>query len=602
MQKTNVKILLSMEYLSFLIENSPKSYFNTKIITPISKANGNCIVQGVVTYIVLKDKILMARLRDNTGELKVIFFSYSQYHAMHFKRGRGVTLAGKIENGEMIHPKILSPEDVGVIKPILKKGITVRKIAKAIQNLNDEDDPLPPEILLKRGLPGLRETFTMLYFPNSIEDVELAKWRLAYTELYTQLCSFIEHQDIDGIALNFSQEAVQNFVSRFPFTLTKSQYKAVEEILADLKAGYPMRRILVGDVGSGKTEVAMVASFATVNAEYRVLYLCPNEILAIQTYHRLAKTFAGTAYVALYTANEKLKKAKPDIVVGTHALLYNSWQYHKIGLVIIDEQHKFGVNQRKRLLPYKGCNLLEMSATPIPRSYALFLQSITDVSILDELPFTRDVETKVISMINKEDYKNVIKVILDKVREGNQALIIYPSVESEKANMRAATKAYKFWTSIFPEDTVGLLYGKADEKETLLKRFINGEIKVLVSTSAAEVGIDVPGLTVCAVANAERFGLAQLHQIRGRVGRRGCKGYFFLVCKNKNSINRLKPLETTESGFDIAEEDTKSRGFGILNGNAQSGYFFRFFTLYDIDISTMVMDDLKEVKSSRVCL
>jgi ATP-dependent DNA helicase RecG len=179
---------------------------------------------------------------------------------------------------------------------------------------------------------------------------------------------------------------------------------------------------------------------------------------------------------------------------------------------------------------------------------------------------------------------------------------MYPSVESEKANMRAATKAHKYWESLFGKDRVSLLHGKIQEKETILKRFMNGEIKVLVSTSAAEVGIDVPGLTVCAVANAERFGLAQLHQIRGRVGRRGSKGYFLLICKNKNSIDRLKPLETIDSGFDIAEIDTKNRGFGVLNGNAQSGHFFRFFSLNDVEISTMVKDDLQDAAiSSGAC-
>jgi ATP-dependent DNA helicase RecG len=580
-----------MDYLFYLYENTPKSYLNTKTITPIAKAKGQCIVQGVVTYINMKDKLLMANVKDHTGELKVIFFSYNQYHTMQLRRGLRVTLCGKVAHGEMVHPKILSEKEIGIIKPVLRKGITTRKIMKSIENIADTDDPVTPEIMAKRGLPSLKETFIMLYFPDSMDDVELARWRLAYTELYSQL-SLMSDSTCDGIAMSFSQKDVENYISKFSFTLTKAQDRAISEILNDLRTGVPMRRILIGDVGSGKTEVAMVAAYATLNSGYRVLYLCPTEILTIQTYHRIAKSFAGTAYVALYTSNEKVNKATPDILVGTHALLFNAWQYHKIGLVVIDEQHKFGVRQRKHLLPNEECNLLEMSATPIPRSYALFLQSVTKVSILDELPVKRDVETKVIAVTDKNDYRKVIDVIVSEVNKNNQVLIMYPSVDSERANMRAATKAYRYWEPLFGKDRVSLLYGKIEEKETILKRFMNGEIKVLVSTSAAEVGIDVPGLTVCAVGNAERFGLAQLHQIRGRTGRRGEKGYFFLICKNKNSIDRLKPLETIDSGFDIAEIDTKIRGFGVLNGNAQSGHYFRFFSLDDVEISAMVKDDL----------
>ncbi|MBE0427690.1 MAG: DEAD/DEAH box helicase [Nitrospirae bacterium] len=591
-----------MDYLFYLYDNPPKSYLNTKTIMPIEKAKGQCIVQGVVTYINMKDNLLMTRVKDKTGELNVIFFSYNQYHKMRLKRGLRVTLCGKVTNEEMVHPKILGEKEVGIIKPIFGKGITTRKITKAIESIADTDDPVPPEILLKRGLPDLKETFIMLYFPDSMDDVELARWRLAYTELYAQLSSLSECPGPDGIALSFSQKDVDNYVSKFPFTLTDSQKKAINEIFDDLRSGISMRRILVGDVGSGKTEVAMAAAYATVNSGYRVLYLCPTEILAIQTYHRVAKSLAGIAYVALYTSNEKVNKATPDVLIGTHALLFSGWQYHKIGLVIIDEQHKFGVKQRKHLLPHEECNLLEMSATPIPRSYALFLQSVMNVSILDELPVKRNVETKVIAAADKKDYAKVIEVIVSEVEKDNQALVMYPSVESEKANMRAATKAHKYWESLFGKDRVSLLHGKIQEKETILKRFMNGEIKVLVSTSAAEVGIDVPGLTVCAVANAERFGLAQLHQIRGRVGRRGSKGYFLLICKNKNSIDRLKPLETIDSGFDIAEIDTKNRGFGVLNGNAQSGHFFRFFSLNDVEISTMVKDDLQDAAiSSGAC-
>ena len=230
-----------------------------------------------------------------------------------------------------------------------------------------------------------------------------------------------------------------------------------------------------------------------------------------------------------------------------------------------------------------------MSATPIPRTYALFVQSIMDVSILNETPFKKDTDTELV--IDKKQYGKVISVIESEMAKGNQALIIYPSVESEKNGLKPAVKAYEYWSGKYGE-SVGLLHGKIKDKESILRQFSNGNIKLLVSTSAAEVGIDVARLTVCAVANAERFGLVQLHQIRGRVGRRGDKSYFFMICKNEASAERLNGLVLYDNGFDLADVDAKSRGVGHLSGEAQSGHFFQFFNIRDLEIVNFVKEDL----------
>ncbi len=582
---------------SILLSLPPKSYLNLKAITPIAQASGECVVQGRVSHLSLKGKYLCATVADKTGSLDAVFFSHNNFHRFYFKAGSFVTLRGRLKDGEMIHPKIVAPDAIGTIKPVYKKGVTARKILKAIEDISPEDDPVPAGIRDKRGLPDMKETLRMLHFPDSMDDVEFARWRLAYTEIYAELSSINGRPD-EGIVISTPQDKLMEFIKNFPFKLTGSQMEAISDILRDLGSGKAMRRMLIGDVGTGKTEVAIAAIYAAVSSGFRTLYLCPTEVLAIQTYHRMARALAGSAYVALYTASEKVKKATPDVLVGTHALLYNGWQHHKIGLVIIDEQHKFGVKQRERLIVFPECNFLELTATPIPRSYAMLMQSIMDMSILSDMPFKRNVRTELV--VDKKDYNRIIGLVREEVGKGNQALIIYPSVESEKSNLRAARKAYEDWQKIFHERSdIDLLYGSIPDKESILKRFADGRSSVLISTSASEVGIDIPKLTVCVVVNAERFGLSQLHQMRGRVGRRGNHGYCCMICKNEKSQGRLKVLETTDDSFRIAEMDMNQRGFGLLSGDAQAGEFFRYFTLKDYEILGIAKEDVEEVQKKQ---
>jgi len=549
----------------------------------------------MVTRLIATDK-LVAEVSDNTGTVTVIFLKYNRYHTTFLRVKRWVVLSGKIENGKMFHPKILEQNEIGVLKPIYSGKTNKKLIMKAIDSLSDSDDPVPYEVIEKRKLQTLAETFKAMYFPRDPSDIERARWRLAYTELYAEMKAVRDHRDMKGVALRFDEDEVDDFIMNLPYNLTSGQYLAIYDILRDLKSSVPMRRLVIGDVGSGKTEVAIVAIHTVVKTGCRVLYLCPTEILAIQTYQRLAKAFAGFAYVALYTADEKVKQAAPDIYVGTHALLFKDWEYHNVGLVVVDEQHKFGVRQRDKLIPYPECNLLEMTATPIPRTYAMTMQNMMDISIIDELPHEKNVKTELIT--NKSDYERVINIAKLEVAKGNQVLVVYPSVESEQAKMKSATKAYKYWFSVFG-DKAELMYGKVQNKEAVLKRFMQGQTSVLVSTSAVEVGIDVPKLTVCIVVNAERFGLAQLHQIRGRVGRRGDESYFFAICKNTKSIDRLRHLERVDNGFDLADIDLMIRGFGQFSGEMQTGHIFRFFKLTDLDITEAVKEDLSFLSLGR---
>jgi len=580
---------------------SPKSYLNTSKTVPVGSASGRCVVAGTVTHLVARDGYLRATVSDGTGSAGVVFFRYSNYHLMSLRVGSRVILSGDFKNGEVVHPKIIPLNEAGRIKAVYsQKGVTARKVMKMIDSLDDGADPVPEHILIKRGLPGLKETYRMLHFPRSMDEVELARWRLAYTELYAEMSRYGRCIRTEGIAIDVDRQKVSEYIElAFSFRLTEGQMRVVHEILDDLSSQHAMRRILIGDVGSGKTEIAIIAAYAAILGGYRVLYLCPTEVVAVQTYHRVARALAGRGYVALYTAREKVKKATPDVIVGTHALLYNGWQYHKVGLTIIDEQHKFGVRQRDSLIVEPECNLLEMTATPIPRSYAMFVQNIMDVSILAEMPYKRDVETRIIAVdrgMNRpagDEYSRVLDLIDSTIQSGRQVLVIYPSIESQRGGMKAATDAFRYWASRYGS-RAALLHGRVKDKETILKRFAGGEISLLVSTTASEVGIDVAGLTVCVVVNAERFGLCQLHQIRGRVGRRGDRGHFILICKNSKSIDRLAPLLELDRGCDIAEADTRQRGFGVIAGDTQSGHFFNYFTLNDVEIASLVRDDLQE--------
>ena len=580
--------LLSSQIFTYL----PKNYIQTSQTTPIKEICDNQLVTifGIVTNVNFMPDMLIAKVSDETGAIDVIYFKYNNFHKIAFRKGHRVLLVGKVKDSKMVHPKIIREEinNGNQFKATYSQKMNKRKLNKMIENINDESDPVPEEIRQKRGIPSLRETARMLHFPQEAYEVKFAKWCMAYRELYDHLSKIVPKYAVSKNPDVLDITQIKQFVKeKFPFKLTQGQQKAIREILQDMTSTTPMRRILFGDVGAGKTEVAIVACAAGAQLG-RVMYLCPTEILAIQTYQRVAKALGYLYSVGIYKSDEK--KYTYRILVGTHSLLNKKWVGgERIALAVIDEQHKFGVQQRSDLISNET-HLLEISATPIPRSYALFLQNIMDVSILETMPYQRKINTVLIT--NKNEYNEVLEKLDECINNGKQALIIYPAVESETNGLQSVLKKQEYWKKRYGEDKVDILYGGIANKDKILKNFSTGKTKILISTLAAEVGIDIPDLTMCIVVNAERFGLISLHQIRGRLSRRGDESYFYLICKNKNSIERIIHLVNYDNGFDIAEVDMQLRGVGEIGGKKQSGHYFRFFSFKDSDIIEKVKEDL----------
>ena len=396
-----------------------------------------------------------------------------------------------------------------------------------------------------------------------------------------------DNNSLTGWNIPFDQPTVSNFVKKLPFALTNAQRLAAWEILQDFDTGKPMNRLLQGDVGSGKTVVAGLVACQVAQAGLQTAILAPTEILASQHAETLSKLLSPFGInVALYTGSVKgksrqellknLKNGKIDVIVGTHALIQPGVEYKKLGFVVIDEQHRFGVEQRQALLNKSKYlpHLLAMTATPIPRSLALTLYGELDVSILNEMPKgRRPITTKIWSPINiNKLYEQVDK----ELAKGRQAYIICPLIDDNPDNdKKSVDREYKkFQSTIFNHRRIGLLHGRltSQEKDSVMRKFANGEIDILVSTTVVEVGVDVPNATVMVIENADQFGLSQLHQLRGRVGRGKFDSYCFLVMTGTDkSSQRLREIESSQDGFYLAEVDMKLRGPGEIYGKAQHG-------------------------------
>ena len=423
---------------------------------------------------------------------------------------------------------------------------------------------------------------TNIHFPTNIRLANTARERFAFEEFFLIQLAALKRksewqakQKTDPFVVD--QEKVMGFIADLPFPLTKAQNKVIKEIIVDLKEEKPMNRLLQGDVGSGKTVVAAIASLITFLNGRAVLLMAPTEILAkqhFQTLESLLKPYG--IKVGLQTGSKKTKY-RSDLSVGTHALIFSKKPLENIGLTIIDEQHKFGVAQRSQLRS-KGLvsHFLTMSATPIPRTMALTLYGDLDISVIDELPSGRKkVKTFVVP---REKRDGAYKFIREQVQKGNQVFIICPLIEPSETlvSVKSAKAEWERLSSeVFPEYSVGLLHGrlKGNEKDSVIKKFKEGKLNILVSTPVVEVGIDVPNATVMMIEAAERFGLAQLHQIRGRVGRSSEQSYCLLFTEKENSENlsRLKNLEKKHVGLELAELDLRIRGPGQLYGTAQHG-------------------------------
>jgi ATP-dependent DNA helicase RecG len=585
-------------------------------INELSKGDSGTIIASVETFgekAIRKGKIFQVIVSDGTGILTLSWFNGGRYIKKMMKIGLRLVIFGKVEwyNGFVItHPEfeILDKGENNVfssgmmpIYPMTKEfasiGLEQRRLRKIIQTILDSKISIPDffslQIIKQYQLISLNKALRLIHFSKNVDELKLAIRRLKFDEhFFLQLLVALKKHNIQTIGTEAMPDIGPYFktISRsLDFELTKAQKKVIQEIHSDLKISRPMNRLIQGDVGCGKTIVAILVSSLAVGNNMQVAVMAPTEILARQHYLSFKNEFdkvniPSSLLVGKMKKMERdpilkgLQKGKISIVIGTHALIQNDVKFKKLGLVIIDEQHRFGVNQRLRILE-KGSNphLMSMTATPIPRTLSITYHGDMDLSIIDELPANRiPVTTKIV------DQSKMIKVydfIRNKIKLGRQAIVVYPLVEeSEKSDLAAAVQNHELLSNVqFPKINVGLIHGKMkpQEKEEIINKFNKNKIKILVSTTVVEVGLDVPNATIMIVEHAERFGLTQLHQLRGRVGRGTEKSYCILVKRNQSNVSRsrLEIMEKTNDGFLIADEDLKLRGPGEVFGIKQSGFF-----------------------------
>ena len=558
------------------------------------------------------------QVADHTARLNLTFFN-NKYVTEQLQYGKEYIFYGAVSGDfigyNMTNPVFESLESQPVttrrVLPIypLTAGLSNAAVLKAVrQALSICDVPaeiLPESVRRTYGILDADRAYYAIHEPQSMAEAEIAKKRLIFEEffIFSAGLALLRASRAEKKTQPYENRNLQPFYDALPFSLTGAQQRAIDEILADLGIGAPMNRLVQGDVGSGKTMVAAAASYCAIQNRRQAAMMAPTEILAEQHYHSLDKLFTPLGIrTALLTGSMTVKQkrevreaiAQGDVqmVVGTHALLSDATVFADLGLVITDEQHRFGVAQRAKLSA-KGDDphLLVMSATPIPRTLALLMYGDLEVSIINELPPGRE---PVDSFLVNESYRPRINAFIRKqVAEGHQCFVVCPAVEeSEDLGMKAATVwAETLQQTVFPDLRIALIHGqmKGAEKEAAMASFAKGNADVLVATTVIEVGVDVPNATLMVIEDADRFGLSQLHQLRGRVGRGGHKSYCILTSQSRNpdTLARLKALCKTTDGFKIAEEDLKMRGPGDFFGSRQSGLpVFRVANL-SMDLQTL---------------
>ncbi|KUO70069.1 MAG: ATP-dependent DNA helicase RecG [Clostridia bacterium BRH_c25] len=605
---------LGLNTIEDLLEYYPRGYKDKSVTTEIKDLKPDVSytvkvrIAGKAQEGRTKSNLIITKLAvyDDTGKLNVVWFN-NRFIKSTFKEGDEVLMHGKIKRiGKDLvmetpeYEKVTSGGSVNLMRIApyysLTEGLSQKDIRKALfaalQHINEKlADVFPEELRKKYGLAEINFCINNIHFPDSLDKLELARRRLIFEEFFMLQSGLIHIKRINnegkkGISFDKIDET-QEFAAKLPFKLTAAQVRVFEEVSKDMESTNIMNRLVQGDVGSGKTAVAALALFKCVRSGYQGIMMAPTEILAEQHMLTLDQLFKDTGITigllkGSMTGKEKEKvlaevqAGSVDIVVGTHALIQNSVSFNKLGLVITDEQHRFGVRQRA-LLSTKGDNpdMLVMTATPIPRTLSLIVYGDLDVSIIDEMPPGRKkVETYFIDTAKKERLMNFVKKELD---AGRQAYFVCPLVEeSEKLELNSAVEySEEIKTQYFKKYKVGLLHGKmkADEKNEVMESFREKETQILVSTTVIEVGVNIPNATIMVIEDADRFGMAQLHQLRGRVGRGGDQSYCILISdtKSETAQERLKYMTKIENGFEVAEKDLEFRGSGEILGQRQHG-------------------------------
>ena len=615
------KVLESLNIFTIkdLLYYFPRKYLDRTSLSTIGSINEgeevNLVgrVKSVNLRRMKKGNFVTANVADHTGSIRLMWFNAADYIHQSLKVGDLLAMNGKVAaykgSPQIVHPEYdkLNANEIslttGFIIPVYpltedlkKSGLDNRNLRKiiylALESIENIDDHLNQDLRDKFEVDDLNNSLRNIHYPKNFKSLDKSIHRLKYDEhFFLQLLlakrkSSIKENKYDSI--KFKTNTYNKILKNLDFELTGSQQLSLREIVDDFLSENPMNRMIQGDVGCGKTIVSILASSIVVDNNYQVGIMAPTDLLSKQLYRNFNSHFKSigikcTLLVGSLKQKEKIKvlddikSGSSNIIIGTHALFQKDVKFNNLGFVVIDEQHRFGVNQRQKLLSKSiNPNLMAMTATPIPRTLAITYNGDMDLSIIDELPKNRpDIHT---SFIENDNLSTAFNFIREKVEVGGQTIIVYPLInESEKQDLSAAVESFEYLRdNIFPDLKVGLMHGKLEEenKNNEMKKFMNGNIDVLVSTTVVEVGIDNPNVNVILINNSERFGLSQLHQLRGRVGR-GVLESYCLLCSDSESPKtkeRLNIIVNSRNGFDIADEDLKLRGPGEFFGEKQSGF------------------------------
>jgi ATP-dependent DNA helicase RecG len=623
--------ILGVRTVGDLIDNYPRRYDDYSNFLPSNQLKpGPVTIQAKIgqvkgRYVRRGMHITEAVASDESGSVRLIWFN-QPYRAGAIKHGADYFIAGEYQLGHgrfsIMNPSVELVSDFPVntarIIPIYRetkglKSAQIRKLVReAIQNISDLPEHLPDWLLKEQDLVVYARAVTEMHFPSGAKALNLAKKRLGFEEIFQlALAALINKYELTknkSLAIPFSEELAKDFVGKLPFKLTNAQRKVVWRIYQDMAKTQPMNRLVEGDVGSGKTVVAAMAALMAMEEGFQVAFMAPTEILARQHADTLLNLLSSVSYgdqvslligglkpAAKELAQKKIATGEIRLMVGTHALISEKVDMHKLGLIIIDEQHRFGVEQRKKLQAKAGHmpHVLHMTATPIPRSLALTLYGELDISVLDEMPPGRqEIITKIISPnARKKLYEQIDK----ELAAGRQMFVVCPLItDTELSRGLSVEEVYeKLAKHDFKHRKVALLHGKmkSAEKDKVMRGFMAKDYDILVSTTVIEVGVDVPNASIMMIEGAERFGLAQIHQLRGRVGRGANQSYCFLVLSDsKAPSQRLRALETMSDGFKLAELDLQLRGPGAIYGTMQHGA---------LDLRVAQLSDTKLIAAAR---
>ncbi len=605
-------VTLGMHSIQDLIENFPRRYEDYSAVTPINRLRpGPVTIEAVIKqakgrYVRRGMHITEAVASDETDSVRLVWFN-QPYRESGLKTGQPYFISGQYELSRqrfaIMNPSVELVSDFPVntarVLPVYRetKGLTSKQIRRAIREtaplIRQLPETLPAWLVQDQKLMPYSDAVFAMHFPKDSKNLEEAKRRIGFEEVFQlTLASLLNKYELlkdTAVSIPFDEALARKFVGGLPFTLTDAQRKVVWQVYQDMQKTSPMNRLVEGDVGSGKTVVAAMAAIMAMAEGYQAVLMAPTELLARQhaeTVYSLLNPLGLHDKVALLVggmktkekdaAREAIKEGRAQFIIGTHALIQESVDMHKLGLVVVDEQHRFGVEQRQKLLAKAGHmpHLLSLTATPIPRSLALTLYGELDISVLDAKPAGRQpIETKITSPNSRKQLNEEIE---RELKNGRQMFVVCPLItESARSLANSAEKMYEqFSKKDFKDWRVGLLHGrmKPQEKNDVMEQFVARKLDILVSTTVIEVGVDVPNASVMLIEAADRFGLAQIHQLRGRVGRGGHKGYCYLMMSDSSAPpRRLQALERTQDGFKLAELDLELRGPGAIYGTMQHG-------------------------------